>query len=186
MNYDIKLLIVGAVISLLSTMIGFLGQTFIQYLISNKGKVKIYIKKVYSKVNSQPYGFIKDDTDTIFSVPIWIEFHNTKEKRAIVRNLNLQIYNKGKYISNMVQASHIKETAYANNGAYSFILEPLSISKFDLQFLLKKSEIKEDFDEVRISYYDFKDKYHEKTILSIDNPWENKTYSIDKDWVLIN
>ena len=62
----------------------------------------------------------------------------------------------------MVQASHIKETAYANNGAYSFILEPLSISKFDLQFLLKKSEIKEDFDEVRISYYDFKDKYHEK------------------------
>ena len=49
MNYDIKLLIVGAVISLLSTMIGFLGQTFIQYLISNKGKVKIYIKKFIAR-----------------------------------------------------------------------------------------------------------------------------------------
>ncbi|EGP5549535.1 hypothetical protein DW591_13220, partial [Enterococcus faecium] len=81
---------------------------------------------------------------------------------------------------------HIKETAYANNGAYSFILEPLSISKFDLQFLIKKSEIEEDFSEVRISYYDSKDKYYERKILDIDNPWENKTYIIDKDWILIN
>ena len=67
MNDEIKILIVGAIISLFSTMIGFLGQTFIQYLISNKGTVKIYIKKVYSKVNNQPYGFIKDGRDMIFS-----------------------------------------------------------------------------------------------------------------------
>ena len=183
---DINLLLIGALVSLISTMIGFLGQTLIQYLISNKGTVKIYIKKVYSKVNNQPYGFIKDGRDMIFSVPIWIEFHNTKEKREIIRNVNLQIYNKGKYISNMVQASHIKETAYANNGAYSFILEPLSISKFDLQFLIKKSEIEEDFSEVRISYYDSKDMYHERKILDIDIPWESKMYSIDKDWFLTN
>lgn len=180
MNDEIKILIVGAIISLFSTMIGFLGQTLIQYLISNKGTVKIYIKKVYSKVNNQPYGFIKDGRDMIFSVPIWIEFHNTKEKREIIRNVNLQIYNKGKYISNMVQASHIKETAYANNGAYSFILEPLSISKFDLQFLIKKSEIEDDFSEVRISYYDSKDMYHERKILDIDNLWKVKCTLLTK------
>ncbi|EAD7633105.1 hypothetical protein AB290_15335 [Listeria monocytogenes] len=120
MDVEVKLLVIEAAVSLVSTMIGFLEQTFIQYLISNKGKVKFYIKKVYNKANDLPYGFIKDDGDTIFLVPIWIEFHNTKEKREIVRNVNLQIYNKGKNISNMVQISHIKETAHANNGAYSF------------------------------------------------------------------
>lgn len=45
MDVEVKLLVIEAAVSLVSTMIGFLEQTFIQYLISNKGKVKFYIKK---------------------------------------------------------------------------------------------------------------------------------------------
>ncbi|MFW8598639.1 hypothetical protein ACOJBZ_11015 [Enterococcus innesii] len=186
MDNQVKLLIVGAIISFFSTLLGFLGQTFVQYLIANKGQVRIYIKKVYSKVNYKPCGFTEEDGDIIFSVPIWIEFHNTKEKREVIRNVNLQLYHEGEKISGMFQATKMNESVFANGGAYSFILEPLSICQYDLQYFIKRSETEGNFDEVRLSFYDSRDIYHERKILCIDSPWVPKTYGADKDWILIN
>ncbi|HCZ38679.1 hypothetical protein [Brochothrix thermosphacta] len=187
MSKEISLLIIGAVISVISTMIGLFSQLFVQSFLKNKGKAKIYLKKVYSKTDSKPWGFRNYTGGMIFIVPLWIEFHNTKEKKEIIRNLNLQLFANGKRTTNMIQASHYekgeKKESYANSGSYSFILEPTSISKYDLQFMIKKSDVEVDFDEVKLSYYDSKDKYHEVLILKIEEPWKVSEQSIDKDWI---
>ncbi|MGM0337428.1 hypothetical protein [Enterococcus sp. AZ007] len=190
MNKDISLLVIGAIISIISTMIGLFSQIALQSILKNKGKVKIYIKKVYSKTDSEPWGFRNYNGDMIFIVPVWIEFHNTKEKREIIRNLNLQLFKKGKRITNMIQASHYtvngEKYSYGNEGSYSFILESTSISRYDLQFMIKKRDVESDFDEVKLSYYDSKDKYHEILILKIEEPWNKAKQLVDKDWVSLN
>lgn len=189
MNKEIQLLIIGAIISIVSTLIGLFAQTFIQYILNNKGHVKIYLKKVYSKVDSTSWGFSKNNLDMLFSVPLWIEFHNTKEKKEIVRNLNLQLYKNKERIINMVQISHFEKgskiESFGNEGSYSFILEPTSIAKFDVFFSIKQSEVNSDFDEVKLSYYDSKAKYHEIPILKIDIPWKISHNAIDRDWIVL-
>lgn len=187
MSQEIKTLIVGAIISLVSTIIGLFSQTILQAILKNKGKVKIYYKKVYSKFDSSSWGFRKEG---VFSVPLWIEFHNTKEKREIIRNLNLQLFLKGKKITNMTQISGCeqadgKEVKYGNNGAYSFILEPTSISKYDLHFMIKKEDVEGNFDEVKLSYYDSKGKHHQLDFIKIDKPWKISKELIDRDWIYL-
>lgn len=189
MTNEIELLIIGAIISLISSVFGFLAQFIVHSVLRNKGSVKIYTKRVYSKIDSKTWGFRMNSGDMTFSVPVWIEFHNTKDRKEILRNLNLQLYSNNKRIANMTQISHYekenKKENYANNGSYSFILDPSSISKYDLQFIKKKSEINTNFDTVKLSYYDSKDKYHEIKLLEVKEPWENKKNSIDSDWVLL-
>lgn len=190
MSKEIMLLIVGASISLISSLVGFLAQVFIQLLLKNKGKVKIYIKKVYSKVDSKPWGFFGTIDDMTFSIPLWIELHNTKDKREVVRNLNLKLYYKNKEIGKMKQINHYNtkntKESFANNGNYSFILEPATINKFDLFFMIKKSEIVENFDQVKITYYDSKDKYYELPLIKVETAWKNNQNKSDNDWVSIN
>lgn len=187
MSKEVNLLIIGAVISIISTMIGLFYQLIVQSVLKNKGKVKIYLKKVYRKTDSKTWGFSEYNNDIMFSVPLWVEFHNTKEKKEIIRNLNLQLFTNKKRVTNMVQASHYdiggEKESYANNGSYSFILEPTSISKYDLQFMIKKSDVGTNFDEVKLSYYDSKDKYHEILILKVETPWSVGKQFVDKDWI---
>lgn len=190
MSNEVNLLIIGAVISIVSTMIGLFSQITMDSVLKNKGKVKIYTKKVYNKTNSKTWGFSGDHSDMTFMVPLWVEFHNTKEKIEIIRNLNLQLFVDKKRITNMVQVSHFgpvnKRESYANNGSYSFILEPTSINKYVLLFRVKKSEVEINFEEVKLSYYDSKDKYHEIPFLKIESPWCVDNQLIDKDWISLN
>ena len=72
-NKEFVLLIVGALISLVSTLIGFFAQTYFTYLLSNKGKVIIYIKSVYSKSTKMAWGFSATSDGILFNVPLWIE-----------------------------------------------------------------------------------------------------------------
>lgn len=78
-----------------------------------------------------------------------------------------------------------KEVKYGNNGAYSFILESTSISKYDLHFMIKKEDVEGNFDEVKLSYYDSKDKYHQVDFIKIDNPWQISKEPIDRDWICL-
>lgn len=186
-NKEVVLLIIGALISLTSTLIGFLAQTFFTYLLSNRGKVHIYIKSVYSKSTKKAWGFSESSKGMVFDVPLWIELHNTKSTKQIVRNVNLSLYNKKRYICNMIQVTHYDtddgKEYFGNNGSYSFLLGGDEIKRFDLEFILLKKDFKgETFDEVRLSYYDTKDKHKEITIFELDSAWKIKNNNIDEDW----
>lgn len=49
--------------------------------------------------------------------------------------------------------------------------------------MLKGSDIDfQEFDEVKLSYFDTNDKYKEYKILDVDNSWELSNYTITGDW----
>lgn len=189
---EVLILIFGSTISLISTIIGFFAQTFVTSILANKGKVKIYIKSVYNKKTGKPWGFQNSAYQGLmFDVPLWIEIHNMKSTKQVIRNINLVLYNHRKVIGKTVQLSHYEEEGeskpYGENGSYTFLLAGNEIKQFDLEFaILHKDMEGKNFDEVRISYYDSKDNYHETPIFKINEPWKISKNKIDNDWRLIN
>ena len=189
-HFEFTLLVYSALFSLIGSFIGFLLQVIVSNILSNRGKVKVYIKSVYNKINYQPWGFDTTVTGLIFSVPLWMEIHNTTAKKQIIRNLNLVLYKDDKQVAKMTQISHYEKSSqtlfYGENGAYSFLIDAFEIKRYDLYFAIYKKEVNDDFDEVRISYYDSKDKYHEFKIFEITEPWVVSKNEIDNDWRPIN
>lgn len=56
-NPQYQLLLIGGVVSFVSTLIGMFAQALFNSFLSRKGKLKLYIKSVYSRVNGKPWGF---------------------------------------------------------------------------------------------------------------------------------
>lgn len=184
---EIVLLIIGALISLVSTLIGFFAQTYFMYVLSNRGKVHIYIKSVYNKSTNEAWGFSKSLNGMVFDVPLWIELHNTKSTKQIIRNVNLSLYSQNKHVGNMIQVTHhdTKEGKeyFGNNGSYSFLLSGSEIKRFDLEFILLQKDFNgKTFDEVRLSYYDTNDKHKEFPIFNLASTWTATNNRIDEDW----
>ncbi|MRJ48513.1 hypothetical protein [Fundicoccus ignavus] len=185
---EISLLIIGGLISLVSTTTFYIIQQLMNWALVNRGKVKIYKKIVYSKINGASWGFHKDGSDIVFSVPLWLEIQNTKNKKEILRNLNIYLYKNNKKICQMKQIHHYRDAkeselkAFGDNGSYSFLMEPNTISRYDLYFILRREELNIDFNEIRLGYYNTKDKFIELFFLEVEKPWIVKKNSIDNDW----
>ncbi len=189
-HFEFTLLVYSALFSLVGSFIGFLLQVIVSSIISNRGKVKIYIKSVYNKLSGRAWGFEDSVSGMIFTVPLWIEIHNTKAKKQIIRNLNLVLYKNNRKVVKMTQMNYYEKSSqtffYGENGAYSFLINANEIKRFDLYFVIYKKEVNNDFDEVRISYFDSKDEYHEFKIFEITEPWVVSKNKIDNDWRAIN
>ena len=189
-HFEFTLLVYSALFSLIGSFIGFLLQVIVSSILSNRGKVKIYIKSVYSKLMGRPWGFEDSVSGLVFTVPLWIEIHNTTAKKQIIRNLNLVLYKNNRQVVKMTQMNSYEKLGqtlfYGDNGAYSFLIDAYEIKRFDLYFAIYRKEVNDDFDEVRISYFDSKDKYHEFKIFEISEPWVVSKNKIDNDWRAIN
>lgn len=176
-------LLLGAFISIISSSITLLLQAYINKLLMERGKTSIYYKAVYNKITLNPWGFYEENNEIYFDLPLWIEIHNTKGTRQIVRNLNLSLYSAGKLVSKTKQSTHSGQTILADNGSYSFLVEAGEIKRYDLEFIIKGKDIDfHDFDEVRLSYFDTNDKYIEYKIFDIEDSWKRSNYKISDDW----
>lgn len=104
--------------------------------------------------------------------------------------MNLILYKNGNKVKEMSQIKEMefrkndfsKETKYGENGQYSFVIKPESIIRYDLLFIADGNS--EEFDEVRISYYNSKNSRKIKNFKKI-NTIKNKQISIDESWILI-
>lgn len=186
-NPEVSLLIIGAIISLISTLIGFFAQTLFTHILSNSGRVHIYIKSVYNKNTAMAWGFSETASGMVFDVPLWVEIHNTKSTKQIIRNFNLSLYKHDKHVGNMVQVTHYdtkdSKGYYGDNGSYSFLLMENEIRRYDLEFVLLQKDFGGDiFDEVRLSFYDTNDMHKEYTIFKLNSSWETTNNEIDADW----
>lgn len=185
------LLLLGGLISLVSTTLFYIIQRVTDWALINKGKVKIYKKIVYSKIDGSSWGFHGNDNELNFSIPLWIEIQNTKDKKEVLRNMNLYLYRKNKKIGKMKQLNYFTKgndpvpIYFADEGSYSFLVQPNSMNKFELYFSIRQNHLDIDFDEVRLGYYNTKDKYIEFKLLKIQHPWVIKNESIDDDWILL-
>lgn len=177
----------GAFISIISSSITLVLQAFIVNFFKERGKTNIYYQTVYDRFTSEPWGFHGSNTDEYFDVPLWVEIHNSKGTRQIIRNLNLSLYSAGKFISKTKQINYHEKNPYGDDGSYSFLIEAGEIKRFNLYFVLKGREIDfMDFDEVRLSYFDTNDRYKEYKIFDIHNPWELSNHKISDDWQKLN
>ena len=175
--------LLGAFISIISSSITLLIQAYIKKYLMEQGKTNIYYKTVYNKMTSNPWGFYKENNELYFDLPLWIEIHNTKGTRQIVRNLNLSLYSAGKFVSKTKQSTHSGRTVLGDNGSYSFLVDAGEIKRYDLEFNIKGKDIGfHGFDEVRLSYFDTNDKYIEYKIFEIKDSWKQSNYKISDDW----
>ena len=186
MDRDIKLLIIGALISLVTTLCLQLIQLYISNYQKNKGEVNIYLKSVYSTINSKPWGIDSTSNGAVLSIPLWIEIQNTKNKNEIVRDLNLWLYRDKTKIRNMVQTTHTTTSGkidyYGDEGVYSFIIKPESIKRYKLNFMIKKSDMNKKFNKIKVGYFDTKDNFKEFILFETLDGWNTKNIKIDSEW----
>lgn len=187
MQQEITLLLIGGIIAILSSVATFVATK----LIDRHGKLKIYAKIVYAKTKAgQTWGFFTGQDDMYFQIPLWIEIQNTSNTTQVVRNLNACLYRNNKEVSLMTQINKIGDTILANNGAYSFVIEPRSIQKFDCHFTIKKSNVSGEgfFDEIKLIYFNENDKREIFHLIKIneDDCWITKIQKTQKDWSLLS
>lgn len=79
---------------------------------------------------------------------------------------------------------------YGDGGVYSFSVGPRSIKKVDLLFSIKQKDFElqtgcSDFDEIRISFFDSKNKERVYKLLSIDQCWKIGELPRKNEWAKI-
>ena len=189
MYKQILLICIGALISILTTVIN----KFVDGWLNKRGEVIIYRKRVYQQnsTNRTMEVYVHDNNETLLVVPLWIEIQNTKKTPVIIRDFSLELYKNGDKIKKMKQISHQKnsslepEICYGDNGNYSFLIKPESIMRYNLLYSLKKNDCEIDFDEIKIVYYDSKNKKITEKFQTMDS-WNLKKYGIDDDWIKLN
>lgn len=180
---ELFLIIIGATIGFLSSI----GTTIVTDLLSKKGEIKIYYKIVYSKARvGGTWGFHKGSSGMIFDIPIWIEILNTSNTVRVARDINILLYKDGREVAKMIQINKINDELLGNEGSYSFVVQPRSINKYDLNFSIKKNDMGEDyeFNEIRLCYFDEKEKIHIFLLDKIERCWELGDFNRDGLWKL--
>jgi len=179
------------VILMISAAIGFIsgiGTNIVAELITRKGKVKLYYKIVFSKAgNGRTWGFHNRSSGMIFEVPLWVELQNTSNATRVIRDLNILLYKGKKELAEMIQITNTdKEIWYGNKGAYSFVLQPRGLDRYDLHFIIKKNEMSDNyqFDEIKLRYFDEKDKKHISHLSKIERCWELGDLNREGIWKL--
>lgn len=152
--------------------------------LSNKlGSFKIYTKVVYAKTDSSTTMQIKDNS---FHIPIWVEFINTKNETIIIRDFNIAIYDNNNFINKMTQinaiGSNSKKIILANDGNYTFVVPPRSTKKYDLHFTLKYEMCPENFNNVKVIYYNDRDKLNTINFKNFPDGWNSNVPIKDDNW----
>jgi hypothetical protein len=193
MTQGLLSMLAGGLIAILSSI----ATLFITNIINRQGTLKIYKKIVHSKANHEKtWGFYNGTDGLYFQIPLWIEVVNTSNSSKIIRNINAHLFREDKEIGHMLQINKIqnssenREVYLANNGSYSFVIEPRSIKRYDCHFKVNRSSLNNNdiFDEVKIAYLNDKDKLIICSLLKIkkEECWLIKKCVKDDDWTLLS
>ena len=55
------------------------------------------------------WGFSKTASGMMFDVPLWVEIHNTKSTKQIIRNLNLSLYKHDMHVGNLFTLQMVQD-----------------------------------------------------------------------------
>ena len=139
----------GGISILISILTTILTGIIIRYFNENLGKIHIYRKIITSNFEKN-FGVYENQGKIIMILPVYIEIINAKNIPYVIRDFNMEIWNKGKRIDSMVQTNKgtieskgiIEKTFYGENGIYSFLIEKRSIKHFEDRFTLEVQHLK--------------------------------------------
>ena len=188
--------IVGGFIGFVSSM----GTILVSRLFDRIGKVKIYCKRTNAREHC--WGFWGHENYMTFVLPMDFEFANTSNRVELLRDLSVDIYANGVPLLRMRQGEGAVHTRTVNgvveseeavsfggdNSSYSFALQPRSIQKQKCFFFLNanKAGMKAlQFDEIRLSFYDEKDRRHCYPIAPINGDWRYREMDADSNWIKV-
>lgn len=180
MKQEIIILLIGALIGFVSSI----ATLIVTDLIKATGKVKIYVKFVHQRETGKVAGFYPDkNNDMCLVIPLWIEILNNKKATRVVRNFNLILFNGKNEITEMHQINrNEQEYYYGDSGCYSFVIEPQVINHYNCQFVLHHKDVQEPFDNIKICYYDEKDKKQIFDLKYVENPWIRQDFKYNGIW----
>lgn len=196
---DIIMALVGGVIGFMSS----LGILIAQHLFDKKGRVSIYYKFISQKINQKSWGVYDESLSEIaIIIPAVFEFQNTTNTTRVLRDVHASIYKSNQLVAKLIQIEKTDtrnimanintttETLFGTeNSSYSFVLQPRSIQKQKVEFAYKinKNEVaKYDFDSIRISYYDEKDKKISYIAKEKISGWEMGEQTPDIEWIKLS
>ena len=177
--------VVGAVIAFVSSA----GIVMLQMYINRKGSIDFYAKVVYSPAsNGSTWGFNNNQSGIILTVPIWFEIQNTSNVSRIIRDLNLVLVDKGKEIATMKQCNSMRKSAldeseFANAGSYSLSIGARDIKRIECFFAFVKDSNISNFDEIKMCYYDEKDKEHKLSLGHVNGDWTIRQFEYTGEWI---
>lgn len=175
-------LIIGSILTLITGTIAFAIQSFIKGLFKRKGHLHIFYKHVHGKASNNKANVIrKSGREYQISIPLWIEFLNTTQINKVIRDLNLVAFYKGKKVSDFIQINEYTDNRIplANDGAYSFLIEGHNIKKYELYFILLTEK---EIDEIRICYYNLKNKQKYFKFLSFEDKLIPGEIRVESEW----
>lgn len=184
--FEVFLIFAGAILGFAFSILTILITNAMQ----KSGKLFIYTKIVYAKIGYHQTWGAQNSSDggLAFHVPLWVEILNTSNVPKVLRDFNLYLFNNGTEIEKMTQINKISEENLGIDGSYSFVIGPRSISKIDCHFIIKQRELPEGsvFDEIKISYYDTKNKQKIVHFKSFSDCWSTSARKKDKNWIILN
>ncbi|NJI15942.1 hypothetical protein [Staphylococcus agnetis] len=185
-NKEILNILLGAFITILTGTAMFVIQSTMKYFFERRGNMYIYFKHVPSKVTSKPMCKSKEGKDLYrIQVPLWIEIHNTKEIKQIIRDFNIIAYYKNKKVDEFIQINEYtsNKIPLANNGSYSFIIDSNEIKTYELFFYLDTNK---KIDMLNVRYFDGHDKTKIYTLKNFDGDMELGIQNLDSSWRRLN
>lgn len=196
---DMQSAIVSGIIGLLGAVIGALATlvaTWLTRKLQESGKVSLFTKMVYSKSSvDKACGYYQCQTEPglYLRIPLWLDIVNTSGISRIVRNVNLYAYSDKKQIAAFIQIQRLGDGEDAillgNNEAYTFVIPPNSACRFDVEFILKETELspnEKEFDEIVLSYFDEKNRIHAFHLINVDFCWAEKKIPMEKQWITLD
>lgn len=157
--------LVGAIIG----VAGSLSAVFLTRAMQKHGKITLHARIVGSRIDSlhRTWGYRQTYQGISFHIPLWLDICNTSDVSKIVRNVNLCIIKDRTIIADFIQfqgngmnPQDPDTVIMANEGAYSFVVPPNSVLRAELEFGLKKNDLKaedQEFDSIYLTYFDEKD-----------------------------
>lgn len=179
--------LIGAAIGFLSSV----GIIIVERLFDRSGKLKIYAKIVYNLNGNETWGFYERSEGLFFCVPLWIELENTSNITRTIRDADLILFKGKTKVAEMIQINKSikgdREFYFANEGSYSFILDPKSIHQYECYFKIKYNpEKNQAFDKIMLRYFDERDNEQFFTLATVDGDWKTKQFPITGKWQYLN
>lgn len=196
MTPDLQSAIVSGAIGLLGAIIGamaVIASTWFAKKLQSSGKVSLFVRTESSKGNVRPGCYLSNGYHELFMrIPLWIEIINTCGISRIVRNLNLYAYADKEEVAAFTQLQDIgykEEILLGDKGSYTFVIPANSACRFDVEFILRESEVpqnKRPFDEIVLTYYDEKNRIHAFNLPNIDFCWCQGEFKAEKEWITLD
>lgn len=155
--------------AILGSIIGSVSTVLLTKMVQKHGKITLHAKIVGSRIDNahRTWGYRQIGQWVSFHIPLWLDICNTSDVSKVVRNVNLCIVKNRTIIAdfsqfqgNEIDPKKPDAIILGNAGAYSFVIPPNNVLRTELEFGIKKNDLRpedQDFDSIYLTYSDEKD-----------------------------